>query len=72
MDEQHIIHLSPWPQWYATQDTSARGVWLCDKTSDRKVLVERPAEWGRHWSWNMTEDGKGIYLCRTGRQEAGN
>ena len=59
------IHPSPYPQWYATQDTSARGVWLCDKASDRKVLVEPPAEWGRHWAWNLTEDGKGVGRERT-------
>ena len=72
MDKERIIHAAPWPEWFATQDTSARGVWLCDKTSDRKVLVEPPAEWGAEWSWNLTEGGNGIYLRRTERQEAGN
>ena len=57
------IHPSPFSDWYATQDAS-RGVWLCDKTSDRKVKVEPPAEWGRHWAWNVTEDGRGIYFER--------
>jgi hypothetical protein len=60
-----VVHPSPWPDWYATQDTSSRGVWLCDKTSDRKVLVQPPAEWGRHWTWNVTEDGRGICFRRT-------
>ena len=60
------IHPSPFADWYATQDGS-RGVWLCDKTSDGKVKVEPPAEWGRDWSWNVTEDGTGIYFERTGR-----
>jgi hypothetical protein len=62
-DEDRRIHPSPWPQWFATQDTS-RGVLLCDRTSDRKVKVEPPAEWGRNWSWNVTEDGSGIYFRR--------
>jgi len=62
-DEDRIVHESPYPAWYATQDTS-RGVWLCDRTSDRKVKFEPPAEWGRHWSWNLTEDGSGIYFTR--------
>jgi hypothetical protein len=72
MDEQRIIHVSPFAEWYASQDLSARGVWVYDKTGDRKVLVEPPAQWGRHWSWNLTEDGKGVYFRRTGRQGAGN
>ena len=57
------IHPSPFREWYATQDGS-RGVWLHDKTSERRVKVEPPAEWGRHWSWNVTEDGTGIYFKR--------
>ena len=64
-DEDCRIHPSPFTDWYATQDTS-RGVWLCDKASDRKILVQPPTEWGRHWSWNLTEDGSGIYFRRTG------
>ena len=63
MTDDRRIHPSPFPEWFATQDAS-RGVWLCDKTSDRKVLVEPPAEWGWHWSWNVTEDGKGVYVRR--------
>lgn len=59
-DEDRIIHQSPFPEWYATQDV--RGIWLCDKASDRKVKVEPPTEWGQYWSWNLTEDGKGIYF----------
>jgi hypothetical protein len=61
MNQQRIIHVSPWPEWYATQDTS-RGVWLCDRTSDQKVLAQPPTEWGRDWKWNVTEDGKGVCL----------
>jgi hypothetical protein len=30
-------------------------------------MVEPPAEWGRDWSWNITEDGGGIYFRRTGQ-----
>jgi hypothetical protein len=63
MTEERIVHMSPYADWYATQDVSC-GVWLCDKTSDRKVLVEPPTEWGRDWKWNVTEDGKGIYFRR--------
>jgi len=63
-DQDHIVHKSPFPEWFATQDTSCRGVWLCDRTSDRKVKVEPPAEWGRQWAWNIIEDGTGIYFTR--------
>ena len=59
-DEDRIIRPSPYSQWNAAQD--GRGVWLCDKASDRSVKVEPPAGWGRHWSWNLTEDGSGIYF----------
>ena len=55
---------TPRPTPHATQDGS-RGVWLCDKASERKVKVEPPAEWGRYWTWNVTEDGTGIYFERT-------
>ena len=65
MTDDRIIHISPFTDWYASQDVS-RGVWLCDKTSDRKVLAEPPAEWGRRWKWNLTEDGRGVYFCREG------
>ena len=64
MNEDAIIHRSPFSDWYATQDTSF-GVWLCDRASDQKVKVEPPAEWGAHWTWNVTEDGAGIYFRRT-------
>jgi hypothetical protein len=64
-DQDYIVHKAPFPDWYATQDTSSRGVWLCDRASDRKVKVEPPAEWGRYWSWNITEDGTGVYFRRT-------
>ena len=63
MSADCIIHRSPFPNWFATQDASC-GVWLCDKASEQKVKVEPPTEWGRHWSWNVTEDGGGIYFQR--------
>lgn len=63
MTDDRIIHQSPFPDWFATQDV--RGVWLCDRTSDRKVKFEPPPAWGRDWSWNVTEDGTGIYFRRT-------
>jgi hypothetical protein len=62
-DDDRQIHLSPYPEWFATQDP-VRGVWLCDKASERKLKVEPPTDWGRHWSWNVTEDGTGIYFQR--------
>ena len=65
-DEPIIIHKSPFADWFATQDI-ARGVSLYDRSSDAKIAVEPPAEWGRHWSWNVTEDGKGICLRRTAK-----
>lgn len=61
-DSNILIHPSPFADWYATQDISAGGVLICDKASDRKVLVQPPTEWGRHWSWNLTQDGTGIYI----------
>jgi hypothetical protein len=66
MTNDRTIHKSPFADWYADQDSS-RGVWLHDRTSDRKIKVERPAEWGQHWSWNVTEDGTGICFRRTGK-----
>jgi hypothetical protein len=56
------IHLSPYVDWYATQDVAC--VWICDRHSEQRVKFEPPAEWGRHWSWNITEDGSGIYMKR--------
>jgi hypothetical protein len=64
MNEDRISHKSPFPDWFATQDTSC-GVWLCDKTSDRKVKMEPPTEWETHWTWNVTKDGTDIYFRRT-------
>jgi hypothetical protein len=64
------IHPAPFSDWYATQDTSARGVWLCDRATEEKVKVVPPAEWGPNWSWNITEDGKGVYFTRTGQEGA--
>jgi len=63
-DPNLLIHPSPFTDRYATQDISTSGVWLCDKTSDHKVLVQPPVDWGRHWSWNITLDGKGINIKR--------
>ncbi|MGO9110617.1 MAG: hypothetical protein ACLP9L_15455 [Thermoguttaceae bacterium] len=64
MNEDRIIHKSPFPNWYATQEASC-GVWLCDRASDRKVKAEPPAKWEGHWTRNVTEDGMGIYFRRT-------
>ena len=58
------IHPSPFREWCATQDASSRGVWICDRTSDKRINAEPPVEWGRHWTWNVTEDGTGIYFKR--------
>jgi len=63
-NEPIVIHESPFAHWFATQDV-ARGVSLHDRRSDAKIAVEPPAEWGWHWSWNVTEDGQGIYFRRT-------
>jgi len=63
-DNDRIIHKSPFSEWYATQDASC-GVWLCDKTNDQKIKIEPPAQWEAHWTWNVTEDGMGIYFKRT-------
>ena len=46
LDQDRRIHPSPFPDWYASQDTSARGVWIHDMTSEVKVKPESPAEWG--------------------------
>ena len=58
------IHLSPWPDWFATQE-SLSGVTIDNKATGEKVLVEPPKEWGRNWSWNLTEDGSGIVMVRS-------
>jgi len=63
-DQNSRIHPSPFSDWFASQDGS-RGVWFCDRTSEQRVNLEPPAEWGRHWSWSVTEDGKGVCLRRT-------
>ena len=55
MSEDIIIQTSPFGDWYADQDVP-RGVSFHDRATGRKVTVEPPAEWGRHWSWNLTED----------------
>ena len=68
MDQDQRIYPSPFPDWYATQDTSSRGVWVCDRATEGKVKAEPPAEWGRHWSWNITEDGKGVCFRRMGQE----
>ena len=62
-DDEALIHQSPWPEWFATQD-SCQGVWICDKTSDQKFQVKPPSEWGTAWAWNITEDGTGIFIKR--------
>ena len=69
MDQDQRIYPSPFSDWYATQDASCRGVWICDRTSDKRIEVEPPAEWGRNWSWNVTEDGMGVCFRRTDRPQ---
>ena len=59
-----VIHPSPWPEWLATQEDH-RSVWIQKKDGMDKVKVEPPAAWGRHWAWNITEDGSGILMRRT-------
>ncbi len=65
-DDNRQIHPSPYPNWNATQDVSC--VWIYERGSDRRIKLEPPAEWGQHWAWNFTEDGKGICFKRTDLQ----
>ena len=69
-DDDLRIHPAPFSDWYASQDTSARAVWIYDRASAEKVKLEPPAEWGRHWAWSITEDGQGVYFKRTGQEGA--
>ena len=46
-NESRIFHKSPFADWFATQDV-ARGVTIYDRSSDTKIAVAPPAEWGRH------------------------
>ena len=63
-DADTVTFASPWPEWFATQESMA-GVFVVNKATGEKVVVEPPREWGRHWAWNFTEDGTGIVMCRT-------
>jgi hypothetical protein len=58
-----VIHPSPRPDWYATQEDH-RSVWICKKASDEKIKVEPPACWGNAWAWNISEQGTGIVMRR--------
>ncbi len=64
MTDELVVHSSPWPKWFVTQDV-ARGVSIYEKHSDRKIVIEPPTEWGSHWAWNVTEDGAGVYFRGT-------
>ncbi|MDX2199628.1 MAG: hypothetical protein SF069_11740 [Phycisphaerae bacterium] len=50
--------------WYASQVGGS--VEICDQSS-REVIAryEPPMEWGKNWAWNLTQDGRGVYLART-------
>lgn len=61
MTDDIVIHQSPWPDWFVTQD-AVRGVSFYNRVSGHRVEVEPPTEWGRRWRWNLTEDGSGIYF----------
>jgi hypothetical protein len=62
MTEDLVIHKAPWPtDWYVTQD-AVRGVLFRKRDSGEHVKVEPPSAWGRRWSWNLTEDGSGVYF----------
>ena len=69
-DQDQWIHPAPFSDWFATQDTSARGVWLCDRATEEKIKLEPPAEWGRDWAWNITEDGRAVCFRWTGQEGA--
>ncbi|MGA2620200.1 MAG: hypothetical protein ABSF26_21485 [Thermoguttaceae bacterium] len=58
------IHKSPWPEWFATQESLA-GVAIVSKATGEKVIVEPPKEWGHDWGWNFTADGSGIVMRHT-------
>jgi len=63
--EQSAIrfHKSPWPEWYATQESLA-GVCIVNKATGEKVTVAPPREWRHNWAWNLAEDGSGIVIRR--------
>ena len=58
------IHKSPWPEWFATQE-SLDGVMIRNKATSERVLVEPPKEWGSKWAWNFAEDGSGVVIRQT-------
>ena len=58
------FHKSPWTDWFAMQKSLA-GVFMCDKETEERVVVEPPKEWGRNWAWNIAPDGSGIVMQRT-------
>lgn len=50
-------------EWYVTQ--FGRRVEVRQKMTYRTLQAfEPPAEWGRHWAWNVDSQGKGIYFIR--------
>jgi len=59
-----VVHPSPWPDWFATQE-DVRSVWICDKASSEKIKVEPPVSWGMDWTWNVTGEGTGLIMRRT-------
>ena len=51
--------------WYVTQ--VGRSVEVRDRgTHEVLQVVSPPSEWGRHWDWNVTPDGTGVYLRYNG------
>jgi hypothetical protein len=58
------IHKSPWPQWFAKQE-SLGAVSICNKITGETVVVEPPKRWGRNWAWNISDDETGIIIRRT-------
>jgi len=67
MTADQRMYPSPFSEWTASQDTSCNCLLIHDTASDQQVKVEPPADWGRDWTWSVTEDGRGIHFRRTAR-----
>ena len=60
--DDSLIHFRRFPTGTPPRTFPRRMALRQGKRPEGQVVP--PADWGRHWTWNVTEDGTGIYFKR--------
>ncbi len=54
-DVETVFHTIGFKGWEVTQN--GRSLLITDKSDGHTIELAPPEQWGRNWTWNLTDDG---------------